>query len=265
MDVKDFNIKVSGEGLPFIWGHGLMGSMVVEDATGWYKWDTLAEHIKLVRYDARGHGQSSVTDSPEDYHWKNLAGDMISIMDDLGIDQFVAGGQSMGCSTAIYTALAAPERVVGLVLMNPPTSWETREEQSSLYKKMALAAQLLGGGTLAKIMKKNPGRLLPEWLVEENREKVLAYADAVKLMSRKSLNNILKGAMISNLPKRDLLKVLNMPSFILAWTGDTTHPLETAQTLNGLLKKSELTITENAAGFFEWPEKIRDFLLSLET
>lgn len=37
-------------------------------------------------------------------------------------------GMSMGCATSIYAAIQAPERVIGLILVIPPTAWETRDE-----------------------------------------------------------------------------------------------------------------------------------------
>ncbi len=43
-----------------------------------------------------------------------------------GAQKFVAGGSSMGCATSIYAALLAPERMKALVLVIPPTAWETR-------------------------------------------------------------------------------------------------------------------------------------------
>lgn len=92
----ELNISVKGECMPFIWAHGLMGSMSLDDSTGFFHSENLTEITKLVRYDARGHGLSQGTNKPEDYHWSSLARDMSGIADKMGIDQFIAGGQSHG-------------------------------------------------------------------------------------------------------------------------------------------------------------------------
>src|SRR3954468_915023 len=113
----ELNVKVSGTGIPFVWAHGLMESMAADDKVPWIQWNQLTDVIKLVRYDARGHGQSEASTNLADYHWSALAQDMLALADAVGFDTFVAGGQSMGCATSIYTALAAPERIRGLVLM----------------------------------------------------------------------------------------------------------------------------------------------------
>src|SRR5579885_1383374 len=127
----ELNVKITGaeNGIPFIWAHGLMASMAADDLVSWIKWDQLSDILRLVRYDARGHGQSEATANLPDYQWAALAQDMLALADQVGFTQFVAGGQSMGCATAIYAALAAPERIKGLVLMNVPTAWETRAAQ----------------------------------------------------------------------------------------------------------------------------------------
>ena len=44
------------------------------------------------------------------------AGDALALLDELGIDRAVVIGQSMGGWTGVELALAAPERVAGLVL-----------------------------------------------------------------------------------------------------------------------------------------------------
>src|SRR4051794_1513396 len=101
----ELNVETTGTGIPFIWAHGLMASMAADDMVSWIKWNQLTDVIHLVRYDARGHGQSGASDAPADYHWSALAHDMLTLADEVGFDQFVAGGQSMGCATSIYAAL----------------------------------------------------------------------------------------------------------------------------------------------------------------
>ena len=104
----ELNVKVVGEGKPFIWGHGLMGSMTLEDTVGWFSWDTFSDQNRLIRYDARGHGRSQATSSPEDYRWSNLAQDMLGLAQALDTGPFIAGGQSMGCATSIYAGFQDP-------------------------------------------------------------------------------------------------------------------------------------------------------------
>ena len=43
----------------------------------------------------------------------------------------------MGAGTALHAAVAAPYRISGLVLVIPPTAWETRDAQRALYLERA--------------------------------------------------------------------------------------------------------------------------------
>ena len=118
-NVRGVDIEVSdqGEGLPFFWGHGLVSSMEQEDRFLVMNWARLARRYRVIRWDARGHGLSGGAPVPGHYRWDNLGRDLIALADELGIDQFVAGGASMGAATALHAAIQAPKRVVALVLM----------------------------------------------------------------------------------------------------------------------------------------------------
>lgn len=257
----EFNVRVSGEGRSFIWAHGLTASMASEDRLDILEWDKFPKDNKLVRYDARGHGKTDPSFSPSDYHWRNLAQDMISIADALGIENFIAGGQSMGCATTIYAGMLCPDRVEGMVLMNPPTAWETRAAQAEFYNRLAKIGGLLGGNILARIMGRKPERLLPEWLVEAKAANVVGALEGLKPIKRKTLSSLFKGAALTNLPAREEIKSIDIPSIIFGWTGDSSHPMETATELDRLLPQSTLVVADSYHEFSQWPELIRDFVL----
>jgi 3-oxoadipate enol-lactonase len=61
--------NIEGDGVPFIWAHGLTLSMSVEDSTGLFDWSGCAGVCKCIRYDARGHGKSQGSLVTEDYVW----------------------------------------------------------------------------------------------------------------------------------------------------------------------------------------------------
>ena len=65
-------VRRHGEGIPLVWGHGLMGSVRVDDLAALCRWDEIEQHAHLVRYDARGHGNSDGGYTPEDYRWEKL-------------------------------------------------------------------------------------------------------------------------------------------------------------------------------------------------
>jgi 3-oxoadipate enol-lactonase len=75
----------------------------------------LATRFRVVRYDCRGFGGSGPLDPAVGY---THAGDLIALLDHLGIDRAVLAGLSFGGRVVMQAALAAPERVAGLILLD---------------------------------------------------------------------------------------------------------------------------------------------------
>jgi 3-oxoadipate enol-lactonase len=257
----DLNVRSQGSGPLFVWGHGLMASMRSEDALGLFDWENFPEDLCLLRYDARGHGSSEVSNVPEGYHWAELGRDMTALAQQFSKGKdYLIGGQSMGSATALYAALQCPERVAGLVLVNPPTAWQTRSAQGALYRKTAWFSALLGGKLLAKTARNNLQRLLPYWLLEARSGQVLGILQGLRVLRRSTLFNLFRGAASTDLPTEALIATLKMPTLILAWSDDPTHPLQTAETLARLIPGAQLKVAHSNAEVLLWPELIRDFV-----
>lgn len=257
----EFNIQVSGEGEVFVWGHGLSASIEAEDILDWFQWGNFPDSIRLIRYDARGHGKTQLSKKPEDYHWRNLGLDMLAIANAVGGEKFIAGGASMGCATTICAALEAPERIKALVLVIPPTAWETRAAQGAIWNRFALIGRLLGGKGMGNMMGKNIDRMLPTWLIDAEPEKIEGIAKGMAAQKRSALWHIFKGARLTDLPPRDEFKAIaDIPCQVLAWVGDPTHPVSSAEEVHRLLPKSELFIAQGYDDFKTIPQRMRDFI-----
>jgi pimeloyl-ACP methyl ester carboxylesterase len=73
--------------------------------------------LRIVALDLRGRGNS--TKPPEgSYGMAVHAADVLSVMDALGIDRAIFCGHSMGAYVATAMAVEAPERALGLVLVD---------------------------------------------------------------------------------------------------------------------------------------------------
>src|SRR5688572_15316206 len=71
---------------------------------------------RVIRYDARGHGASSVPRGP--YTLDQLGRDALAILDDVGVAAAHVCGISLGGMTAQWLGLNAADRVHSLVLAN---------------------------------------------------------------------------------------------------------------------------------------------------
>jgi 3-oxoadipate enol-lactonase len=78
--------------------------------------EALAAKYRVLRYDTRGHGRSDTPKGP--YTLDQLAGDVIGLLDALGIERTHYCGLSMGGITGIALAARYPERFDRVVLSN---------------------------------------------------------------------------------------------------------------------------------------------------
>ena len=86
--------------------------------------------LRVLRYDTRGHAESSVTPGP--YSIEQLANDVLALADYLKLDRFNFCGLSMGGMIGMWLAANAPQRLNKLVLastaanIGTPEMWNAR-------------------------------------------------------------------------------------------------------------------------------------------
>src|SRR2546421_7448990 len=101
---------------------------------------------RTVAYDARGHGQSAPAPRADAYGYEEQGGDLLAVVDALGLERAVLAGASMGAHTALWLALRRPDRVGGLVVITPGYDPQTHEDPARLARWDALAAGLAHDG-----------------------------------------------------------------------------------------------------------------------
>lgn len=242
-----------------VWAHGLTSSMEHEDERPLLDIDRLRTAHRLVRYDARGHGRSASTDEPRHDGWNSLALDQLLLADQLDIDRYVAAGASMGAATALNVAVQAPERVSGLVLVIPPTAWESRAAQRDVYRR---GADLVDAGRIDVLVDQMRATPPPDPFLgdddwHDRNERRLRAADPARR------GRVLRGAIGADLPAPDDIAAIVAPALILAWTGDPVHPTSTAERLAELLPDARLTVASTDADVAGWTASVLAFLADL--
>jgi 3-oxoadipate enol-lactonase len=254
-------VRRTGAGTPFIWGHGLLSSMETEDALGWLAWPEHPPGIELVRYDARGHGGSGASRDADSYAWPGLGADMLGLANGIGAERFIAGGASMGCATALHAALAAPARVKAMLLMLAPTLWEKRVAQRRLYQRAGKLGGVAGARLIGMLTNPDAHRLLPPWLIAQSPAMAAAIAQGMDKADPATVADVFYGASNSDLPPRATLAALaHIPALIISWADDPSHPVSTSQELHRLLPASSLFVARNVEEVRQIPGRIRDFI-----
>lgn len=256
--IRDINIRLTsqGHGIPLIWSHGLTSSMAYEEDLDLSVWKKL-KRLKLIRFDARGHGLSDATYSPADYLWSSLSKDLLELIQKLRLKRPILGGTSMGCGVSLHAAISKPD-IGGLVLANPPTAWLDRDSQANIYYQISETIRI---GGIRSLIDQVETRSLPPVYAEIRNKYLEAKIQNLSKMDAKALPEIYMGASRSNLPSESSINKIAIPTIIFAWQGDLMHPLSTAQKLNELIVDSELHVASNLDELLSWPDLLMKFLI----
>lgn len=111
------HVVEQGEGPLVLMCHGFPES--------WYSWRhqlaaLSAAGFRAVAADMRGYGQSERPESIDQYTLLHLVGDMVGLLDALGVRQAVIAGHNWGAVVAWYAALLRPDRFRAVIALSLP-------------------------------------------------------------------------------------------------------------------------------------------------
>jgi 3-oxoadipate enol-lactonase len=105
-----FHYEISGEGYPLILVHaGIADGRMWNDQL-----DVFAQHYKVLRYDRRGFGNTSMVTGSFSHH-----ADLYELLKFLKIERAFLVGCSQGAKTVLDLSLEHPEMTAALVLVSP--------------------------------------------------------------------------------------------------------------------------------------------------
>jgi pimeloyl-ACP methyl ester carboxylesterase len=112
------------DGLPLVLVHGSNASLHT-----WEPWVArLGDTWRIVTLDLPGHGLTGRVPD-DDYSTPAFVATVAAVADHLGLQRFVLGGNSMGGGVSWQFALAHPERVSAMILVDAVGPWSWREQQ----------------------------------------------------------------------------------------------------------------------------------------
>jgi 3-oxoadipate enol-lactonase len=181
--------------------------------------EALADGHRLIAPDTRGLGGSSLPAGG--YTLDQAAGDMLGLLDALGIGRAVVCGLSMGGYIAFALYRRAPERVRALILADTRPQADGEEGRQARQAGARLAREQ-GATAVAEAM-------LPRLLAPATLAGRPAVVEAVRGMI---LANDPEGiaaaqeAMVARLDATDLLPQIGVPTLALAGSADAVTPPE---------------------------------------
>ncbi|MGW4484181.1 3-oxoadipate enol-lactonase [Amycolatopsis sp. NPDC004368] len=170
---------------------------------------------RVVRYDTRGHGASPVPAGP--YELADLGGDVVALLDDLGVERAHFVGLSLGGMTGMWLGVHAPERVRSLTLcctsakLGPPQGWADRAKLVRAEGTAAIAEAGVGRWVTPAYAQANPDQLafLRAMIADTPDEGYAACCGVIERMDQ-----------LADLPK------IGVPTLVISGADDPATPPE---------------------------------------
>ncbi len=188
----------------------------------------LRQHFRILRYDTRGHGQSSVT--PGDYTIEQLGRDVLGLLDTLRLERVHFCGLSMGGMIGIWLGIHAPERLQHLVLCNTAVRIGTKE----IWDSRIATVRRDGMRPIAEAV-------IERWFTPEFRA---SFAEKVANAQRMIENSPVQGyaaccAAIRDVDQRDEVARIQTPTLVIYGKRDPVIPIADARFVADQIPASE--------------------------
>lgn len=257
-----------GSGTPIVLTHGISGCL--ELWTPQLR-DLAASH-RVIAWDVPNHGLSDLTGKSED--WDSYAAWLLRFVDALGLDRFIAAGNSMGGALSLRVAGLVPKRVKGVVLANAAS---LGPEVFPVFRMMTLP---ILGDLMTKPSKKGVEMALSAIV----KDQACVDADLRAAMLRDQFKPGGSAAFVATLracttifgqrpatwqASQRLLSTLDVPMLILHGRDDKVLPVKHSEQAAKLAKSAKLVVLENCGHTpqIEQPAAfnaaLRDFATSL--
>jgi 3-oxoadipate enol-lactonase len=184
-------------------------------ATTLHMWDgqihLLTEHFRVLRYDARGHGES---DAPVGaYSMDRLGRDVIELLDALNIERAHFLGLSLGGLVGQWLGIHAPDRIDQLILSN------TSAHLGPVTEFDARIAALRTSPDMAAVAEAFLANWFPARMLEAKHPAIEPFRDML-------LSTVPQGlagsyAAVRDNDMRRTIELINRPTLVIAGKDDT--------------------------------------------
>jgi 3-oxoadipate enol-lactonase len=231
--LMNYELTGKAEAPAVVFSHSLGSSLVMWNP----QLPALESHFRVLRYDTRGHGGSEAVAGP--YTFELLAGDVVGLLDGLGLSKIHFVGLSMGGMIGQALGLFHSDRLLSLTLCdtaaaNPPGSRDIWQERIDLVRKEGLASLV------------EP--TLERWFTPEF---VNQNPPILEKIRRQFLSTSINGyagcsQAIMALDYLARLREIKIPTLIVVGEDDPGTPVSAAQAMQERIDDSKLVILSGA-------------------
>jgi 3-oxoadipate enol-lactonase len=223
--------------------------------TNLHMWDgqvgPFTQRFRLVRYDRRGHGRSSVPKGP--YTMERLGRDVLAVLDGLGVAKINWCGLSMGGMVGMWLGANAANRIDKLILSNTAAYFPDRSMWDGRIKMVREKG-------LAGIVDANMER----WFTKGFRERSpQAMAKMREMFLATDIEGYIGcGEAIRDMDHRPLLSKITVPTLVIAGKYDPATTLEAGEFIQTHIPGAKIAVLEAAhISNLEQPQAYADAVL----
>jgi pimeloyl-ACP methyl ester carboxylesterase len=218
--------EMAGKGTPLVLAHGLSLNRKMWDD----QFSVLAKHYKVIRYDLRGHGNSSIPDKPY-----SQIEDLYQLLRHLRVEKAILIGHSLGGGDVIDFALTHPEKALALVTVGTSLGgFAYSDELGARYVERTTAAREKGVKGALQVWFNDP-------LFKSAREKPKVWGRLEPILSEYSCVHWLKPGLIARLdpPAIQRLSEIKVPTLVIVGEKDVSDFHHIADLLQTGIPKAE--------------------------
>lgn len=203
---------------------------------------------RVVLLDLLGHGRSDKPRHAGPNRMDLYAEQVLCLLDELGVDEAVLGGVSLGANVSLLTAARAPERVRGLVLEMPVLE---RATPAAALTFVPLLLQTYYARPVMRLVSRVASHLPRSGLGALDSFINTAACDPEELAA------VLHGIMLGPIaPTVDQRKAITAPSLVLGHGIDLIHSFKDAERLARQLPDARLIRTRTFAELWVRPARL---------
>ena len=207
-----------------------------------------AKGNRVVLLDLLGHGRSEKPRHAGAHRMDLYADQVLCLLDELGVDQVVLGGVSLGTNVSLLATVQAPERVRGLVLEMPVLEWA------------APAAALVFAPLLLEVHYARAPLRLVSWVASRLPPLGLGPLDSFISAAASDPDEIaavLHGVLLGPIaPTIDQRRAITAPALVLGHGIDLIHSFSDAKRLARQLPEARLIRTRTFAELWVRPARL---------
>ena len=201
--------------------------------------EALTSRFRVVTPDLRGFGETDTSEGPATM--SRMAEDVATLMDQLGIQQAVIGGLSMGGYVALAFVKQFPSRVKALVLADTRAQADTEEAKQTRHQQAEKA--------LSEGMAGIADAMLPKLLTPDTVSKQPEVVKRVRDMMLKTKPQGAASALLGMAEREDLsefISTIRVPTMIVVGREDAITPVADSEKMQSKIAPSRLVVIENA-------------------